>query len=91
MIVYAIRKKGTNYYLPRGFSHSELSDSLQPRLFMKKLSAKLALHQWLLGKSSRVGSTNSYGEYDCDIETIKQLERKEEMEIVEFILKEIKL
>lgn len=102
MFVYAIRLKNTKKYLPaywedrinkritRGFSNTEPTDKVPPRLHFTKKAAENALTAWLQGVWEPKSSTNSYGEYDydCGPMTIKG-RIKEDMEIVCFKLKEV--
>jgi len=101
MILFAIKRKGIEEYLParkknRGFSWDEPVHihSLPPRLFTSWRSARNALTAWCMGifKVS-TGYTGGLDEGDWDhyIDVDPQSHRhKEEMEIVKFRLMRIK-
>ena len=99
MTVYAIREKGTDKYLPngifskgrlrpKGFSHTESSNTLFIRLFPTEKSARNSLVMWLQGKWK--GNYNSIkDEIYLDFDSVPERKR-ENMEIVKFRLVEIK-
>ena len=102
VVMYAIRLKGTNKYLPmrdglhgHSFSSPVSIDEQPPRVFFREVSAKLALGQWLRGKHFKHrsgGYSNYYGEneYEEYIDVVPQSSRKREnMEIVIFEATEI--
>ena len=90
--LYAIRKKGTDLYLPepvgrmgRGGSHVEPIhvDTGVIRTFSSMRSANAALTQWLRGKHVCSRGHYSSGEYYEEIEIVPVPARiKDEMEIV---------
>src|SRR5882762_1696500 len=98
MKTYAVRQISTGLFIPRlkqgrrrGGSHLEPSNEREPRLFHNKAAAKAFLGNWLQGKFVDSGYQNGYGEYESDLKVIKQPHRiKEDMEIIEFELVEIK-
>ena len=94
---YAIKLKGTDKYLPVmwrkrcGFSHTEPTNEVMPRLFPTLASARNALTAWLQGKWKTVEvHSGFYGEdVDCYAEPVKVEGRKRElMEIVPMMIKE---
>ncbi len=96
IILYAIRRKGTDKYLPvrerqygHSFSEPTSIEEAQPRLFFTDKSVKAALTSWLQGehRKTRSGGYSYSGEYDYEefIDVIPKKDRKREnMEIVEF-------
>lgn len=98
MNCYAVRQKSTGLFIPRlkvgrrrGGSHLEPSNEREPRLFHNKISARAFLSNWFQGTFENYDYQNSYGEYEQDVKITKQPHRiKEDMEIVEFLLVEIK-
>lgn len=99
MKVWAIRHKPTGGYLPRGEFRTIKGGSLveptldkPPRLFQSFRAAKSALGHWLRGKYvSKSYIDFPTGEYEYQLNVIPQPHRKrEEMEIVEFNLVEVK-
>lgn len=98
MKCYAVRQKSTGLFIPRletgkkrGGSRLEPSNKREPRFFHNKISARAFLGNWLQGIAEQHGFQNSYGEYEEDLKIIKQPHRnKEDMEIVEFELMEVK-
>jgi hypothetical protein len=104
MKAYAIRKRGTNLYLPRaknGHSYVEPEvngGALGPRLVVSRRAAVSILSQWLRGHHAPHYETESEGwehpSYTVCVgtEVEHQPHRKaEEMEIVEFDLVECAL
>ena len=91
---YAVRQKSTGLFIPRletgrkrGGSRLEFSNEREPRLFHNKPAAKAFLGNWLRGIFER-GWT---GDGDDFIKIIKKHDRnRDDTEIVEFELKEIK-
>ncbi|UCR75546.1 hypothetical protein PP742_gp62 [Alcaligenes phage vB_Af_QDWS595] len=93
--VFAIRHKNTGYYLPdtrRGTGRSYVEPtnpndpSYRPRLFTSRVSAERTLTSWLQGH--HVIAWEDGGPYVGHIEYQKHRSR-EDMEIIEFKLKEI--
>lgn len=101
MIIYAIRLKGTDKYLPYwykegnrikkgSYSFTEPTNEIPPRFFVTKASAVNALTAWLSGKWAWRGANYIDGpEYNLEPKTITT-RKKELMEIVSFKIKEIK-
>lgn len=98
MNVYALRKKGTDKYLPmrrknRGYSHDEPTDQKPPRLHFTLKSAQNTLTAWLMGCWQNETTTSGYFGEDVDVYPVPMApptERKrEDMEIVKFDLTEI--
>ena len=91
---YAIRQISTGLYIPRletgrrrGGSSLEFSDEREPRLFHNKNSARRFLSNWLKGVYTRKFDNNG----DDYLVIIHRVDRnKEDVEIVEFNLKENK-
>ena len=99
MKTWAIRVKGTKMFLPSvrsGQSYSEPSDSKYPRLHKSKRGAQNALTAWLQGHwvQKTTGGYSYFGEPDFETITFasKKIEsrKRENMEIVEFELIELK-
>ncbi len=101
MHLWAIRKKGTDMYLPHvkrqhGFSFTEPTsiEKEPPRLHFTEKAAHAALVQWLRGehRKTRSGGYSAYsGEYDYEesIAVVPQPHRRlEEMEVVAFVASE---
>lgn len=97
MKAYGVRQKSTGFFIPR-FKRNEKSgtalepsDKLEPRLFFNKRSATSFLGNWLQGIMHNAGHQASDGEWEAGLEVVKQPHRnKEDMEIVEFDLIEVK-
>lgn len=101
MLLYAIRLKGTNKYLParlkrRGFSYdvpTEMRIGLPPRLHPTLRGAQNALTAWLQGEW--VQETTYSGEWgdEADVEVYPKEppipRKREDMEIVIFTLNEV--
>ena len=97
MKVFAVRQKSTGLFIPRletgkrrGGSHCEPSDIREPRIFHNRLAARSFLGNWLQGKFV---NQSYYGSWETEhyLEVIKQPHRKkEDMEIVEFELVEVR-
>jgi len=97
MDLWAVRKKGTNEYLPQvkrqhGFSFTEPTsiEKEPPRLHFTEKAAHASLAQWLRGyhKKTRSGGYSNYsGEYDYEeyitVEPVAH-RRLEDMEVVRF-------
>lgn len=100
MRLYAIRHKPTGNYLLqrnrlRGGSAEEplpWTDKRHPRFFPNPTNAKKALTAWLAGRWKDVYSRPYYGdlEYDGPEPVPVPERRREDMEIVEFLLAEQK-
>ena len=98
MRVYAVRQKSTGWFIPilkrgykQGGSHSEPSSDKPPRFFPSRHSARSFLGNWLQGIHENDFSVDYEGNEDYSVKVIKQEHRKkEDMEIVEFSLREIK-
>lgn len=96
MKTYAVRQISTGLFIPRlkpgkrrGGSHLEPSNIREPRLFHNKISARAFISNWCQGVFKLSYPNSLDGE--CDITIIKQPHRiKEDMEIVEFELVEVK-
>ncbi len=97
MNCFAVRQISTGLFIPRlergkrrGGSYLEPSNEREPRLFPNKISARAFLGNWLQGIMKNE-TTNDPEWPESYIKTIKQPHRtKEDMEIVEFELVEIK-
>ena len=101
--VWAIREKGTEKYLPamkrgricvRGFTSTEPTEGVPPRLFPTKRSVENALTAWLQGQWEMHQIQSGW--YDEDVDTYpepKAVEgrKRELMEIVKFNLTEPKV
>lgn len=93
---FAIRRRGTNLYLPhrpggRGYSNDEPVDAdlpVGPRLFWNRLSAERALTAWLQGVwVKHTSSGTQWEDYDERIKVQPQPHRRrEDMEIVRIVL-----
>lgn len=98
MKAYAVRHKPSGLFIPRletgkrrGGSHLEPSAEREARLFFNQISARAFLSNWLRGKFENHSSQNWDGDYDDYVRVIAQPHRrKEEMEIVEFDLVEVR-
>ena len=98
MKAFAVRQKSTGHFIPilkrgykRGGSHSEPTPDQPPRIFPSRLSAKSFLGNWLRGIHENYFRIDHNGEEDCGVSVKPQPHRKkEDMEIVEFDLVEIK-
>lgn len=98
MKAYAVRHKPSGMFIPRletgkrrGGSHLEPSNDREPRLFFNRLSARAFLSNWLQGIMKADYTVDYNGNEDYSIKVIPQPHRKkEDMEIVEFDLIEVK-
>lgn len=95
---YAVRHKPSGLFIPRletgkrrGGSHLEPSNEREPRLFFNRISVRAFLSNWLQGKMEMHNYQDWNSEHDCYTKVIPQPHRKkEDMEIVEFDLVEVK-
>lgn len=100
MKVYAVRQKSTGLFIPRletgkrrGGSYTEPTDEREPRIFHNRLAARSFLGNWLQGKFQVHTPQYSSGfePPEPELTVVKQPQRKkEDMEIVEFSLRECK-
>ena len=105
MIVYAIRHKATQKFMPlfkknKGYSHwnpavvdKEIAakETGTIRIFAKELSAKLAIAQWYSNPNAEYRGYTSYsGEDDYDLRVKSDGREKEDLEVVHFKLEELK-
>ena len=98
MKAYAVRQKSTGWFIPilkrgykRGGSHSEPTADQPPRIFPSKLSARSFLGNWLQGIHENDFHIDWNGNEEGGIKVTPQPHRKkEDMEIVEFNLVEVK-
>lgn len=99
MKAYAIKLKGTKKYLPIlwrkrcGYSHTEPTDQVLPRLFPTLRSAQNALTAWLQGKFETETTHSGFYREDVDVYTVPhKVEGRErnKMKIVVFNLREVK-
>lgn len=88
---YAIRHKPTGFFLPRfpgkqGGTWVEPTDKEPPRLFVRKIHAKIALKHWLEGKKTvkyaRVGDLWGVDDVTYNDVTPVASRKVDEMEIV---------
>lgn len=101
MRFFAIRKRGTQKFLPvlpanyrAGYTWTEPTDELPPRLYKSATGAKIGLRMWLSGGMKKDWGTTSGFSFGMDppepsesIEIVKKPERKaEDMEIVPVVL-----
>ncbi len=94
-VLYMIREKGTNRFLPecrRGYSFSNLeSGNSIPRLFKEHGHATLAMKAWKQGEFTTCHFTSYEGEEDFWVEPKHVPERDSiELEIIPVILQEFK-
>lgn len=91
MIVYAIRNKHTGLFIPagkKGNAHTfeEATSKDKPRIHHTSSGCKNALNMWLQGK----WQFYSYYNDECELDAKKvNTRKKEDMEIVEFLLQEL--
>lgn len=98
MKAYAVRHKPSGLFIPRletgrqrGGSHLEPSADREARLFFNQISARAFLSNWLRGKHEYYSEQDYEGNFDDYVRVVVQPHRKkEEMEIVEFDLVEVR-
>ena len=98
MKAYAVRHKPSGLFIPRletgkrrGGSHLEPSNKREPRLFFNRISARAFLSNWLQGTFENHSYQTYEGDWDSGLRVTPQPHRrKEDMEIVEFKLVEVR-
>ena len=96
MKAYAIKLRGTDKYLPImwrkrcGFSHTEPTNEILPRLFPSLRSAQNALTAWLQGEfRTETVRSGFYGE-DTDVYTVPYKVDGRERDKMEIVKMEIR-
>jgi hypothetical protein len=89
--LFAIKHKPTGGFLPehsgRGYTWTEPSLWLVPRLFLDAGAAKRALTWWLKGTTTVARNRDYFGEYDEVWTTeVEQHRKAEDMEVVKVLL-----